>query len=74
MPSHRPPTPKQQQKLCDTWNSNHPVGTKVTVRLDSGETKQTTTTSKAQLLSGHTAVICLDGVSGCYCLTHVTAA
>jgi hypothetical protein len=73
MPSHLPPTPKQQQKLCDAWNAKHPVGTQVTVKLDSGETKETTTTTEAQLLSGHTAVIWLEDVSGCYCLDFVKA-
>jgi hypothetical protein len=60
------------QKDCDAWNAKHPVGTAVTVRLDNGEVQQTKTKSAAEMLSGHTAVIWLDGISGCYMLDRVT--
>lgn len=69
----RPPTPKQQQKLVDAWNSKHPVGTTVIVRLDDGDEEETTTRHEAQLLGGHTAVIWLVGVSGAYSLDCVRA-
>jgi len=63
------------------WNEKHPVGTEVTVELDSGEIRATTTRSAAQMLGaepsknnpGHTAVIFLDGISGCYLLSRVRA-
>lgn len=58
----------------NAWNTKYPVGTKVQVRLDSGETKETVTRSRAEVLSGHSAVICLEGVIGCYLLSRVTAA
>jgi hypothetical protein len=43
------------------------------VRLDSGEVRETRTRSTAMLLSGHTAVIWLEGIAGCYALECVTA-
>jgi hypothetical protein len=67
----RRPTLKEQEQACEIWNLKHPVGTKVTCRMDSGEVRHTVTTSEAQMLSGHTAVIWLDGISGCYLLARV---
>lgn len=61
------------QAACDTFNSANEVGAAVTVLLDSGEVRETVTTSEAQVLSGHTAVIWLDGIRGCYDLERVTA-
>lgn len=57
---------------CDRFNAAHPVGCKVSVLLDSGEQLETTTRSEAQVLSGHSAVIWLDGIMGCYLLNRVT--
>lgn len=63
------------QKSCDDWNTAHPVGAPVLVKLDGrDEPVATATRSEAQILSGHSAVIWLEGVSGCYLLTHVRAA
>ena len=57
----------------ENWNLEHPVGSKVDVRLDSGEVKHTTTRSEAYVShSGH-AVIFLVGVSGYYLLDRVSA-
>ncbi|WP_312435473.1 hypothetical protein [Janthinobacterium sp.] len=61
------------QAACDRFNAIHLVGAAVSVELDSGEVRETVTTSEAQVLSGHTAVIWLDGVRGCYDLERVTA-
>lgn len=66
------PTLKQMQNQCDKFNSKVPVGGAVTVLLDSGEVRETVTTSEAQVLSGHTPVVWLKGVSGCYLLDRVT--
>ncbi|NHQ93354.1 hypothetical protein [Janthinobacterium lividum] len=63
----------QLQAVCDKFNATHLVGTAVSVKLDSGEVRDTVTTSEAQVLSGHTPVIWLEGISGCYDLEHVTA-
>ena len=61
------------QAACDKFNAAHQVGAAVSVKLDGGEVRETITVSEAQVLSGHTAVIWLDGVSGCYDLERVTA-
>ena len=58
---------------CDKFNAAHQVGAAVSVELDSGEVRETVTTSEAQVLSGHSAVIWLDGISGCFDLDRVTA-
>ena len=66
--------PNDGQKRCDAWNKDFPVGTEVIVRKDSGETHRGKTTSEAYMLSGHTPVIHVSGISGCYLLNRVEAA
>lgn len=61
------------QAACDTFNAAYQVGAAVRVELDSGEVRETVATSEAQVLSGHSAVIWLKGISGCYLLERVTA-
>jgi hypothetical protein len=61
------------QKLVDGWNEKYEVGQAVTVRMDSGELRRTRTRSRAQLLSGHTGVIWVEDISGCYLLERVQA-
>ncbi|WIW89272.1 hypothetical protein K3M67_04670 [Sphingobium sp. V4] len=63
--------PSLMQRECDEWNKRYPIGQAVVVRLDSGEDLHTKTSTEAQLLSGHSAVIWLDGISGCYLLGRV---
>lgn len=66
--SRRPNVAKLQAQ-CDAFNAAHPVGTRVMLKKDfAPEPVETTTRSVAQVLSGHSAVIWLDGVSGCYAL------
>lgn len=60
------------QAVCDKFNAAHQVGAAVSVELDSGEVRETVTTSEAQVLSGHSAVIWLAGINGCYDLDRVT--
>jgi hypothetical protein len=62
-----------QERLVTAWNSKHPVGCKVEVTRDRGETMKTATRSEAQMLGGHTAVIWLEGIAGCYALERVKA-
>jgi len=62
------------QAECDKFNDANPVGTTVHVRLDSGKSLETVTTSDAQVMGGHSVVIWLDGISGCYDLERVTPA
>lgn len=64
---------RKEQAKVDAWNAAHAVGTYVTLHKDGGEVIATRTLSRAEVLSGHTAVIWLEGVSGCYDLTRVTA-
>jgi len=70
----RRPNPVKLQKQCDDFNERNPVGTSVKVKMDSGELRLTTTRSRAEVLSGHSAVIWLDGISGCYLLDRVSPA
>lgn len=62
----------KMQKACDEFNAKCKVGGHVTVALDDGRTINTTTVSEAQIMGGHTAVVWLLGVSGCYALERVT--
>lgn len=60
------------QAQCDMFNAETPVGSEVLVRKDSGEKVLTVTKSAALVLSGHTPVIFLEGISGCYLLDRVS--
>jgi len=62
---------KSPNKKVEDWNKKVSVGARVTVELDSGTFKETTTRSKAQVLPGNTPVIWLEGLSGCYLLDRV---
>lgn len=66
--NHRTRTMKNPQKQCDEFNAKYKVGTKGYLHMDSGEKKPTHTRSEAQVLSGHSAVVWVNGVSGCYLL------
>jgi hypothetical protein len=71
----RKPKRKTQREMeleVENWNLKNKVGSFVRVRLDSGHEVETTTRSEAQMLSGHTPVVFLDGISGCYLLDRVT--
>jgi hypothetical protein len=76
MPRYKAPTIKQLQKAVDKWNSANPVGTLVSYEsiIGEGETHRGASTSEAEILSGHSAVVWLAGKSGCVCLEHCTAA
>jgi hypothetical protein len=67
------PTLKQMQDQCDKFNALCPVGGRVRVQLDGvDEPFETVTISPAQILSGHTPVVWMKDVSGCYLLDRVT--
>lgn len=72
--AHQAATAAALQAECDKFNAATPVGATVTVLLDGGEVRETITTSEAQVLSGHSAVIWLEGIRGCYSLERVTPA
>lgn len=67
-----PPPFAALARQCDQFNSRFPVGQAVTVRRDNGECILTVTRSPAEVLSGHSAVIWIDGISGCYLLDRIT--
>jgi hypothetical protein len=66
----RPPSLAKLQKQCDDWNARYPIGTQVQYHfvIDGPEYRLRTTRTEARILSGHTAVVWLDGESGCVCL------
>ncbi|WP_042697010.1 hypothetical protein [Azospirillum sp. B506] len=68
------PTLSQMNRTVERFNRDVPIGSAVKVRKDSGEVVQTVTASEAYVLSGHTPVIFLRGISGCYALDRVTPA
>jgi hypothetical protein len=63
----------REKELCDRWNKLHPIGTAVTVTKDDGRKLFTVTRSEAWLLGSGTAVISVEGISGGYKLTRVSA-
>lgn len=71
---------KHQLELVQEWNTMHQIGEEVIVTKDDGKDVTTKTRSSAYMLgasgeySGHTAVIMLDGISGCYSLERVRPA
>lgn len=71
MQTYKKPDQQKMQSSCDSFNKAVPVGGKVKVKLDGREVRETVTTSEAQILSGHTPVVWLQGVSGCYLLDRV---
>ena len=72
MTARKRPNLKALQKQVDEFNSRYPIGCTVTVRKDNGQGISTVTRSAAEVLSGHSAVIWLEGIGGCYLLDRVT--
>lgn len=56
---------------AEDWNRKHPIGTAVTVRKDDGTRPVTKTRSEAWALGGHTPVILVEGIAGCYLLNRL---
>lgn len=75
MPAPKRLTAAQLQRECDKWNAANTVGTPVSFEnvIGDGETHRGKSVSEAQVLSGHSAVIWLEGYSGCVMLSHCTA-
>ena len=59
------------QSKVDAFNKRAPVGTNVIVVKDLGEQVETKVRYPAEVLSGHTPVVWLEGISGCYLLNRV---
>lgn len=55
-----------QQKLCDEWNAKVKIGDPVDFfERDGGPAQRFTAQTKAEVMSNHTAVVWLNGKSGC---------
>lgn len=65
---------QQLQKQCDDFNAKHKPGDLMTVRKDIGEPVTGSLRYQAQVLSGHSAVAWVTGVSGCYDLDRIAPA
>lgn len=63
---------RQLMAYVKLWNRFCPVGCEVNVRRDDGQMLQTKTRSEAWLAGGHTPVICVEGITGCFALERVT--
>lgn len=64
---------RKEQQAVDRFNERYPLGSPVRywTFLREGEGRKGETRSKAQLLSGHTAVVWVTGHAACIALTHV---
>lgn len=67
---------RHEQMLVNLFNDANPVGTPVRywTGFMEGEGKTSVTRTPAQLLSGHTAVVWVDGEASCIALSHVAVA
>ncbi len=70
--SRRPPTLAEITAQVNNFNARFAPGDAVSVRMDDGTARITRTRSEAQVLNGHSAVIWLDDVRGCYLLDRVS--
>lgn len=61
-------------RQCEAFNRFVKVGDPVWMIRDDKTRTKTTVRAPAEVLSGHTAVVWLEGVSGCYALDRVTQA
>jgi len=62
----------QLEARCDAFNAAHPVDSVVAlIHDDRTRVVLTTVSAPAHVLGGHTPVVTLTGVSGCYALDRV---
>lgn len=63
---------RPEQQVAE-WNRRHAVGAFVRYHriIGEGDGEATRSRSEAWVLSGHTAVVLVEGVSGCVCLDAV---
>ena len=62
---------QEQCQMVRNFNQCCPTGQKVKITNDDKSTFEAKTRTPAQLLSGHTAVVWLEDVAGCYALTRI---
>lgn len=69
------PTAASLERVCRGWNELYPIGTQVEYHpiIGDPEHRITRTRSAAYVLSGHTAVVFVEGISGCVALEAVRA-
>jgi hypothetical protein len=64
-------TQAQLKRDCDVFNLAFPIGSPVLYEEVIGENPvRYTVRSHAGILNGHTAVVWLEGKSGCVCIDH----
>jgi hypothetical protein len=59
------------QEKVDNWNLLVKVGDEVTVKRDDGSFFDTRTRSEAWVVGGHTPVVCVEGITGCFLLERI---
>lgn len=71
MRTARRPNPKKE---VDAFNARFAIGEEVIYNevVGDGKPQRLRTRTDAQVLSGHTAVVWLEGKSGCVCCSHVS--
>lgn len=67
-------SPAQLQREVDQWNDRVKIGDRVLYSevLGMTESKEYVIATAAELLSGHTPVVWLEGKSGCVAISHCT--
>jgi antitoxin component HigA of HigAB toxin-antitoxin module len=67
-------SPEQLQRECDRFNQRCAVGAPVVVTRDNGDQFRSTTTTHAQVLGSHSAVIWVQDGRSCLLLDRVEPA
>lgn len=62
---------RHMQAAIEEYNRAVPIGTEVIVTKDDGKKIRTKTRSAAWVLGGHTPVIMIEGVTGCFLLDRI---
>lgn len=64
---------RSPEEAVSEFNRRFPVGSEVMLKKDFEDVPvRTRTRSEAFVMCGHSAVVFLEGVSGCYLTTHVS--
>jgi hypothetical protein len=72
----KPKSAAELEAECLRWNAEHPIGTEVIYHPVIGQAKGTKTKTRtgAYVMSGHTAVLFVEGHAGCVALDAVEPA
>lgn len=74
MTRYKRPSMEDMQRQVELFNHGVKEGDHVTYKRDDGSILATRTRSAAYILSGHTPVVFVEGVSGCVLLNRVSVA